>query len=49
MLLHVRSKTRALAVEEEAVKKNTDLKVEFRSKTTSWPSWLTPPFVHAVP
>ena len=35
MLLHVRSTMRALAVQEKAVKDITDLKVEFRSKTTS--------------
>ena len=49
MLLHVRSTIRALAVKEKAVKNITDLNVEFRSKTTSSPSELTPPFVHAVP
>ena len=49
MLLHVRSAMRALAVKNKAVKIMTDLKAEFRSKTTIWPSGLTPPFVHAIP
>lgn len=49
MFLHVRPRVRALAAKGEAVRNVTDLKVEFLSKTTSWPSGLTPPFVHAFP
>ena len=49
MFLHMRSTMRMLAEKDKAVKNITYLKVEFRSKITSWPSELTPPFVHAVP